>query len=177
MSLELLVPVEEEVLRPLETQPKQVLGKQILIHTKREGIPELKGLSIAIIGVHEIRNSYPARSGYDLVKFRNCFYELFPGNWKMKIADLGDLPNGETPEDTYFALKEICLLLRQINIIPIIIGGSQDLIYPLYQSFHVTEQLVNIVSIDNRFDFSQEEELISGRSYMSKIIIFVYGLS
>ena len=28
-----------------------------------------------------------------------------------------------------------------------------------------------MVSVDNRFDFSQEEELISGRSYMSKIIM------
>lgn len=171
MSFELLVPVDEEVLLPFKSLPKQILGKQILIHTKSEGIPELQGLRMAIVGVHEVRNSYPARLSNDLINFRKVFYEMYPGNWKLNIADLGDLPNGETTEDTYFALKEICLHLRQINILPIIIGGSQDLVYPLYQSFQITEQLVNIVSVDNRFDFSQEDELISGRSYMSKIIM------
>ena len=171
MSFELLVPVDEEVLFSFKSLPKQILGKQILIHTKSEGIPELQGLRMAIFGVHEARNSYPDRLSNDLINFRKVFYEMYPGNWKLNIADLGDLPNGENTEDTYFALKEICLHLRQINILPIIIGGSQDLVYPLYQSFQITEQLVNIVSVDNRFDFSQEDELISGRSYMSKIIM------
>ncbi len=171
MSLELLVPIDEEVILHLEGLPKQILGNTVFIHSKSNGFPELKGLSLAIIGVNEIRNSHPQRDPYWLSNFRKSFYQLFPGNWKMKIADLGDLPNGETTADTYFALKEICLHLRQINILPIIVGGSQDLIYPLYQSFQVTEQLVNIVSVDNRFDFSEDEELISGRSYMSKIIM------
>ncbi len=171
MSFELLVPVDEEVLYPFKSLPKHILGKQILIHTKSEGIPELQGVRMAIIGVHEVRNSYPPRSSNDLINFRKFFYELYPGNWKLNIADLGDLPNGETTEDTYFALKEICVHLRQINILPIVVGGSQDLVYPLYQTFQVTEQLANIVSVDNRFDFSQEDELISGRSYMSKIIM------
>ena len=58
-----------------------------------------------------------------------------------------------------------------MNIIPVIIGGSHDLIYPLYQSYQELNQLVNIVSVDRSFDFSQEDELISGRSYMSKIIM------
>ena len=51
------------------------------------------------------------------------------------------------------------------------LGGSQDLTVALYRSFHDHAQWVNIVSVDNRFDFSQEEELISGRSYMSEIIM------
>jgi hypothetical protein len=34
---------------------------------------------------------------------------------------------------------------------------------------------VNIVSVDNRFDFSKDEDLISGKSYMSKIIMETPG--
>ncbi len=103
--------------------------------------------------------------------FRKAFYRLFPGNWDFQISDLGNLPNGAEPEDTYFAIKEISIHLRQLNIVTVIIGGSHDIIYPLYESYKINNQLVNIVSVDNQFDFSQEEELVSGRSYMSKIIM------
>jgi hypothetical protein len=58
-----------------------------------------------------------------------------------------------------------------MNIIPVFIGGSHDLIFPLYQVFQEFKELVNMVSVDRSFDFSQEDELISGRSYMSKIIM------
>ena len=171
MSLELLIPVEEQSQLGMSLLPDQILGKNISLHTVAEGLPELSGLSVALIGLEENRNSYFPNIHFELAVFRKYFYELFPGNWNIKIADLGDLPNGKTVEDTYFALKEIVSHLRQMNIIPLIIGGSHDLIYPLYQSYQELNQLVNIISVDRSFDFSQEDELISGRSYMSKIIM------
>ena len=171
MSLELLLPVKKETLLDLTLLPKQILGKNISIHTQNTGLPELKGLTIALIGLHEHRNSFFHNSSYNVNQFRKVFYELYPGNWNLSIADLGDLPNGEKVEDTYFAIKEIGVNLKQMNIIPVFIGGSHDLMFPLYEVFQNFKQLVNIVSVDRSFDFSQEDELISGRSYMSKIIM------
>ena len=171
MSLELLVPVKKETLLDLTLLPKQILGKNISIHTQNTGLPELKGLTIALIGLNEHRNSFFHNSSYNVNQFRKVFYELYPGNWNLSIADLGDLPNGEKVEDTYFAIKEIGVHLKQMNIIPVFIGGSHDLMFPLYEVFQNFKQLVNIVSVDRSFDFSQEDELISGRSYMSKIIM------
>jgi hypothetical protein len=171
MSLELLLPVANEAIAGLALSPKQVLGKNIAIHTEGLGLPELKGLQIALIGLSEQRNSFFANSQYEVNRFRKSFYELYPGNWNLKIADLGDLPNGAKVEDTYFAVKEIGYHLKQMNIIPIFIGGSHDLIFPIYQVFQEFKQLVNMVSVDRSFDFSQEDELISDRSYMSKIIM------
>ena len=171
MSLDSLTPVSEEVFSSLTFLPRQIIGRNIKIHTKKLGFPEIQGTKIAIIGVEEIRNSFFPTQKYSLENFRKEFYRLYPGNWDFQISDLGDLPNGAEPEDTYFALKEISIHLRQLNIISVIIGGSHDIIYPLYESYKINKQLVNIVSVDNQFDFSQEEELVSGRSYMSKIIM------
>ena len=171
MSVELLLPVQNDLLIGLSFRPKQIIGKNINIHTDSSGLPELMGLQVAIIGIEEQRNSFFANTQYDVNDFRKEFYDLYPGNWNLKIADLGNLPNGEKVEDTYFALKEIALHLKQMNILPIFIGGSHDLVFPLYQVFQELKQLTNIVSVDCSFDFSQEEELISGRSYMSKIIM------
>ena len=171
MSLELLLPVDKEAILGLSMLPKQVIGKNIGIHSEESGLPDLKGLQIAIIGLVEQRNSFFVNAQYNVNQFRKEFYELYPGNWELKIADLGDLSNGEKVKDTYFAIKEIGFHLKQMNIIPVFIGGSHDLIFPLYQVFQEFKELVNMVSIDRSFDFSQEDELISGRSYMSKIIM------
>ena len=171
MSLESLLPISESAMNHLDLAPDQVIGKSIILHTESSGFPPLKDVKIGIIGVTENRNAFFPTLDYDLDSFRNSFYNLFPGNWKFKLADLGNLPNGNSVKDTYYAISEICKELNQQNIVTIIIGGSHDIIYPIYKSYSSYNRLVNIVSIDNQFDFSQEEELISGRSYMSQIIM------
>ena len=171
MSLESLLPISESAMNHLDLAPDQVIGKSIILHTESSGFPSLKDVKIGIIGVTENRNAFFPTLDYDLDSFRNSFYNLFPGNWKFKLADLGNLPNGNSVKDTYYAISEICKELNQQNIVTIIIGGSHDIIYPIYKSYSSYNRLVNIVSIDNQFDFSQEEELISGRSYMSQIIM------
>ena len=170
MSLEYLEPVSVEVLETIEGLPDHVLGKNIEIFTEKSGIPDISEIKICIVFINETRNSYYKITQFDSNKFRKEFYKLYPGNWNFKIADLGDLPSGKNVEDTYFALSEICSELMQNNIKPVIIGGSQDLTISLYESFLKFDKLINIVSVDNRFDFSQGENLISSRSYMNDII-------
>ena len=93
MSLELLVPIDSEALLGMSLLPKQVIGKNIQLHTASSGLPELQGLHIALIGLNEYRNSFFANTQYELNAFRKEFYGLYPGNWSLNIADLGDLPN------------------------------------------------------------------------------------
>ena len=166
-----LNPIDINQYHQISSLPKQIIGKNIKIYNKKEGLPDLKEFSIAIMGVFENRNSFFKMEKNDLNDFRNAFYSLYPGNWNINIIDLGNLENGESVEDTYSALNEIISSLQKFNVIPIILGGSHDLIYPAYRSFQSKKQLVNIVSVDRSYDFSQDEELISGRSYMSKIIM------
>ena len=171
MIEDFLNPVDINQYHQISSLPKQIIGKNIKIYNKKEGLPDLKQFSIAIMGVFESRNSFYKMEKNDLNDFRSAFYSLYPGNWNINIIDLGNLENGETVEDTYSALKEIIISLQKFNVIPVILGGSHDLIYPAYRSFQSKKQLVNIVSVDRSYDFSQDEELISGRSYMSKIIM------
>ena len=170
MSLDYLEPVSMEVLETIKGLPDHVLGKNLEIFTNDSGLPDMLNVKICLIFINETRNSYYQISKFNSNEFRKQFYKLYPGNWNFKIADFGDLPSGKNVEDTYFALSEICNELKQSNTIPVIIGGSQDLTIPLYESFLKFEKLINIVSVDNRFDFTQGENLISSRSYMNDII-------
>jgi arginase family enzyme len=77
---------------------------------------------------------------------------MFPGNWDASIADLGDILAGDSVEDTYFAVKKLRLTLIKNKVIPIVLGGSQDLTYALYRAYDDLEQMVNLVAVDNKFD-------------------------
>jgi arginase family enzyme len=170
MEFEFLRPLDTEILDYIKELSSQHLGSKIVLHTKEE-FPILNEIKLAIIGVLENRGDKNAINDVDLNAIRREFYSLFPGNWDASIADLGDLIGGNTKEDTYFALQKVTANLLKHKIIPIIIGGSQDLTYPLYRSYDQLEQMVNLVTIDSKFDFGKESETILAASYLTNIIL------
>jgi len=172
MSLDLLKPVSDSLIDELnENYLQGSIYKKLAIHTSSFGIPDLESTNVCVIGLDEYRNSFFQSATQDLDSIRREFYKLKFSNWKLSISDLGNLPNGNTVDDTYHALYEICKELLSKKIVLILIGGSNDLIYPIFKSFDSYSDKVNIVSIDNQFDLYQESELVSGRTYMNKIII------
>ena len=90
----------------------------------------------------------------------------------MRVADLGNIMAGHSSDDTYFALQTVVDNLIRNNIVPIIIGGSQDLSYAQFLGYKNLEQTINIVSIDSVFDLGNPEENISNTSYLGKIILY-----
>jgi arginase family enzyme len=171
MAFDFLVPVEDKVLAHCELMPPQALGKNIHIHTERDGLPVLAIASMAIVGVKESRNAFEKKpEQLDVSAIRLQLYRLMVGNWNTTVVDLGDIEEGERVEDTYFVVKEIVAGLLEENIVPIIIGATQDITYPTYRAFDGIVDMINLVAIDSRFDFGMDDELISSNSYMSKII-------
>lgn len=171
MTFDFLTPVADKVIAHCELLPSQALGKKIYKHTKKDGLPVLAMASIAIIGVNESRNAFEKKSeALDLSGVRLELYKLMVGNWNSTIIDLGDVEPGENVSDTYFVVKEVIASLIEENIVPIVIGPTQDLTYPCYRAFDGLRNMINLVNVDSRFDFGDHEELISSHSYMSKII-------
>jgi arginase family enzyme len=170
MALDFLTPINAEILHFVNNLSSQHLGSKVVFHTK-DDFPNIKKIKIAIVGVLENRGDANSTQEVNLDFIRKEFYKLYPGNWNVSISDLGDLLPGDKIEDTYFALHKVISFLLKNNIIPIIIGGSQDLTYPIYRSYDELEQMVNLVSIDSKFDLGKEEEVLSNNSYLTKIIV------
>jgi Arginase family len=170
MALDFLTPLKTEILEFVKELSSQHLGSKIVFHTK-DDFPNIKKIKIAIIGVLENRGNPTTILDVNLDFIRKEFYSLYPGNWNTSIADLGDLLAGDKIEDTYFALHKVASFLLKNNVIPIIIGGSQDLTYPLYRSYDDLEQMVNLVAIDSKFDLGNEEDNLTATSYLTKIIL------
>lgn len=170
MEFDFLEPLNKEFLNYVLGLSAQNLGSKIVLHTN-EAIPDLCKINIAIIGVLENRGDNNGDVEVNLDAIRKEIYGMFPGNWNVSIGDLGDILPGNSKEDTFFALKKIASRLIKRKIIPIVIGGSQDLTYALYRGYDDLEQMVNLVSIDSRFDFGKDNETISSDSFLTKIII------
>lgn len=171
MEFDFLSPVDNEIIIFKNNLSSLQLGSKVAFHTDTD-FPDIDTIKIAIIGVLENRGNVDnGNDNLNLDHIRKELYSLFPGNWNATIADLGDIVQGNSLDDTYFALQKVATRLIRKGIIPILIGGSQDLTYPLYRAYDSLEQMVNLVSIDSTFDFGKQEEQISSKSYLSKIIL------
>jgi len=148
------------------------MGDVIEAHVTKGSFPEIEGADIAIIGVKESRRSV-GNQGCEKApdKVRQYLYSLYSSTNKSKIVDLGNIAAGAEVDDTYFALKTIVSELLQMGIVPIIIGGSQDLTYANYLAYEKMGQIINITAIDSHFNLGNAEEDFNSRSYLSKIIL------
>lgn len=171
MPFDFLLPIDTELLDYTERLSSQSLGKKIILHTT-DSFPDMDTISIAIIGVLENRGAQgDERYEVNIDYIRRELYALYPGNWHKQIADLGNIHPGNTIQDTYYVLKSIVEELVKNKIIPVVIGGSQDLTYAMYRGYDRLEQMVNLVSIDSRFDFGKENEVLSAGSYITKVVV------
>ncbi len=134
--------------------------------------PDLKDIDMAIIGVCESRRS-TNNQGTALApdNVRDFLYKLYQGSFRTRMVDLGNIEQGHDVEDTYYALKTTVDYLIRNNVIPIIIGGSQDLTYAQFLGYEKLEQTINIASVDSCFDIGNPEEEISNMAYLGKIIL------
>ena len=137
-----------------------------------ETLPDLEKVKLAIIGVKEIRGSEFESSDNpnDIDSIRKYlshleWFEHFP-----HVADLGDILSGNEVTDTYFALQTVVMELVKRDILPLIIGGSQDLTFAQYKGYESLEQLVNLVTIDYKIDIGEVEDEINSGNYISSII-------
>lgn len=148
------------------------LGETLIIYREKDHFPDLTDVKLVLIGVQEERGAlHNEGCSAGLYNIREAFYALFD-HWRgLKIADLGDVKPGYSIEDTYFALSQTTGQLIRNNIIPIVIGGSQDLTFAMYQAYENIGRLVNIAAIDPIFDLGQEAETLHSQSYLSRIIM------
>ncbi|MEK6450135.1 MULTISPECIES: formimidoylglutamase [Myroides] len=169
MLYELLRPIGDELINYIDGLPSQSLGKKITFFSGGN-FENYNRYRIAIIGVVDNRGFNNDDDIVDISKIRKAFYALFPGNWSTNMIDLGDILPGEQLQDTYFLLKTLVGDLVKNGVIPIVIGGSQDMTYAIYRGYDKLEQMVNLVSIDAKLDLAKEGSF-PAESFLSRIIM------
>lgn len=176
MSLtDFLSPVNLDKLTPAEGFYLSQMGDKLEIYS--HDFPDLENgrFDIALIGVLEDRNAIN-NQGTALASdyVREKFYTLFQGDYTTRIVDLGNIKPGARVSDTYVALKMVITELVKKNILPVILGGGQDLTYAQYMAYEELEQKVDLLVIDSHFDIEENKEgtiETTSSSYLNKILL------
>ncbi|MES2590126.1 MAG: formimidoylglutamase [Bacteroidota bacterium] len=155
-----------------ESSISESIAEHIISHTE-DFFPDLEKNNIAIISCPEYRKDSQENIEYN---DENNFYTYlenlhFGETWQFKIYDLGILKPGNEIKDTYYAINQVVLELIKHDIIPIVIGGSQDLTFPMYQAYQQLEQMVNLTCIDSKFDLGSPDEPLKSDAYISQILM------
>lgn len=153
-------------------QPNQ-LRHHIKINHK--ALPDLDdaldNVDLAMFGVAEYRNAKTPHSELDNIeKIRQAFYQLYNHQAALQMLDFGNIILGETAYDTYHAVCLVVEKLLEQNIIPVIIGGSQDLTNGQFLGYLPQNKLVNVGVVDEKIDLYSSDEKIDNSTYLFEML-------
>ena len=158
-------------LESADTNADEKIGSLINRFTEN-GFPDLKSGGIAIFYVPEFRGMRNAPERIHSESFRSFFYDLSVGlDWKFPIYDLGNILPGNELKDTTFAVSQIVAELVKKKILPIVIGGSQDLTMAIYKGYEKLEQMVNLCAVDHKLDLGDPSEEIHSDGFLSHLLL------
>lgn len=130
---------------------------------------DINKTDLAIVGVTDNRGTsvnLGVNGAAD--QFRQKFYRLKKSNSTYRVADLGNLQNGEDYQDTKDRLREVCEHLMAAKVTPIIIGGTHDLTLPQYLAYESKKDLISVLNIDAKLDVEADGD--ENETFLSKLI-------
>jgi len=164
----LFSPVDESLYADI-TSPSSFF-KSIIVFGEK--MPEYKGAHLAIFGIGDDRGTVlnsGAASAPD--EIRKKLYRLKKGTGSYRIVDLGNLNVGHDLDETYVRISEVCRMLLESNVLPIIIGGTHDLDYGQYCAYETMDKLVSFLNVDAYLDLEDKKELGASAQHIHKVLL------
>ena len=124
------------------------LGRNIVIN----GIDDFdldQSFDLAIFSINDLQIDRENLSDYTK-KIRKKIYSLSNGGWNLKIIDLGIFNKGNQHSDSQFAINEILNQLSILKVKALVINLGNNLLFDFYHASKQNNNLVNIVSVDNK---------------------------
>ena len=161
-------PIEESVHGSVSSTSS--FAKNIRIYSEK--MPDYKGAHIALIGLNETRGAgHHAGQNSSPDEVRKKLYELKRGVGAYRIVDLGNLNVGIDLDESYVRLSEVCRMLLESNVLPVIIGGTHDLDYGQYCAYEGFEKLVSLLNVDAFLDLEDKHGVAPERRHLHKILL------
>jgi formiminoglutamase len=137
-----------------------------------EKMPDYKKAHIALFGIKEERGSRDnggTSKGAD--EIRRKLYQLKKGTGIYNIVDLGNLNPGIDLDETYVRISEVCRILLENNVLPIILGGSHDLDFGQYKGYEDMNKLVSLLNVDAFLDLDESRTAFASKQHIHKILL------
>ena len=164
-------PVDNELLPKSETDFHTTIGSVASVYSVGSPFPDLDNVALALVGVCDDSGSPANHGAADAPdEIRRYLYRLALPSENFALADLGNIVHGKSEEDTLFAVTEAVYKLLERNITVVILGGSQHLSYANYKAYEVLGRVVNVSSIDSRFDIGDDRQPLNSTNWVSHMI-------
>jgi formiminoglutamase len=164
----LFTPVDESLYSDISS-PSSFLKN---IHVFGEKMPDYRGAHIALFGIKEergtLRNIGTASAPDEI---RKKLYNLKRGVGSYRIVDLGNLNVGHDLNESYVRISEVCRMLLEANVLPVIIGGSHDLDYGQYCAYETLEKLISLLNVDAYLDLEEKKDFGESQRHIHKILL------
>ena len=150
--------------------PSNSFFKNIRVYAEK--MPDYKGAQLALIGVKEERGTMDnqgAAQGPD--EIRKKLYSLKKGTGKYNIVDLGNLNVGIDLDETYTRISEVCRILLESNVMPVLLGGTHDLDYGQYRGYEEMQKLISFLSVDAFLDLDDNQQAPPSRKHIHKMLV------
>ncbi len=134
-------------------------------------MPDYRDAHIAILGINEQRGTQTQSTAHGPNEIRKKLYNLKRGTGSYKIVDLGNLNPGHDLDETHVRVSEVCRILLEHDVLPIIIGGSHDLDYGQYMAYETMEKLVSMLNVDAFLDLEEKKDSLANLHHVHKILL------
>jgi formiminoglutamase len=164
----LFSPIDESIYT--KSYPSNSFFKSIKVYGDK--MPDFRGVDVALFGVREERGTISnagCSKGPD--EIRRKLYNLKKGNGAYRIVDLGNLNTGIDLDETYVRISEVCRILLENNVMPLILGGSHDLDFGQYRGYEEMEKLISLLNIDAFLDLEDNKEVEPASQHIHKILL------
>jgi len=163
--------------RPLvrNVHAKDEFGRRLVIHTPDTPVTEVEGFDMALMGVPEERNSRNKGSLEAPDHIRRKLYSLARIRNAINIIDLGNMRPGTAPSDTLYGIRDIVFHLLENNVIPVIMGGTQDITLGCHEALMKYRGKVRLLTVDARLDMDKGEKEITSDTWLEKIMADTTG--
>ena len=143
--------------------------RNITIHTPDHPVKSLQKYDVALIGIDRFKTGKKVGNTDAPNLLRSKLYELYKIDTKTKIVDLGNFKSGKSVHDIYFGLRDVLIELHNHKIVPVIFGGSEDLMYATLLLQEFLQKSFSFTSVNNKLNFNLEEtdKEISPSSFMN----------
>lgn len=130
---------------------------------------EIQENAVVLIFCSEERGGGGNARQRDFSVVREEFYRL-SADFEVSICDLGDLISGKNHEDTLYVLQEVVAHCVEKKAIPVVVGGSNDLSYALFQAINQGQKKVNYTQINSFISLKNEGEKITEQNFLAKLL-------
>jgi formiminoglutamase len=171
--LSLFHPVPNDVLP--EQFHREQLGSRVKAFSQKDGFPQHEEGNephFAIIGANLYRFLPPQN---ELIHIPNAvrkhLYSLFTGTFShIRITDWGNIRTSDDETENKQRLVDAISEALKQNIIPVIIGGGQDLTWANYLAYKKNKRYFNLLSFDPKPDFDESAEITNEHNFLTPII-------